>query len=116
MQSMSRDPRLYLDEMIDAMENALRFAEGRDQRDFQPGQIVFEAIVRQIEIIGEAAAHLPEDTQARAPTVPWANLIGMRTRLIHGYFAIDPDLVLSVVQDKLPTLLPEIRRLRLSLA
>lgn len=113
---MSRDPRLYLDELIEAAENALRFAAGRGREEFQPGQLVFEAVVRQIEIIGEAATHLPEEIRAQAPAVPWANLIGMRNRLIHGYFAIDPDIVWSVVHDKLPALIPEIKKLTESLA
>ena len=109
---MSRDPRLYLDELIEAAENALRFAEGQNRQTFQPGQLVFEAIVRQIEIVGEAAAHLPEDVRVCSPIVPWENLIGMRNRLIHGYFAIDPDIVWSVVHDKLPSLIPELNKLR----
>ncbi|MCU0934010.1 MAG: DUF86 domain-containing protein [Thiobacillaceae bacterium] len=112
---MSRDPRLYLDELIEAAENAMRFAAGEERQAFQPGQLVFEAIVRQIEIIGEAAAHLPDDFQARSPAVPWANLISMRNRLIHGYFAIDPDIVWSVVHDKLPALISELKKLSESL-
>ncbi len=108
---MSRDPGLYLDELIGAAETALKFASGLSRNDFQPGSMAFEAIVRQIEIIGEAAAHLPDDIRNLAPTIPWANLIGMRNRLIHGYFAIDPDVVHSVVRDKLPAMLPTLRTL-----
>ncbi len=93
----------------------MRFAAGEERQAFQPGQLVFEAIVRQIEIIGEAAAHLPDDFQARSPAVPWANLISMRNRLIHGYFAIDPDIVWSVVHDKLPALISELKKLSESL-
>jgi len=108
---MSRDPGLYLDELIGAAETALKFASGLSRGDFQPGSMAFEAIVRQIEIIGEAAAHLPAEIQAQAPSVPWANLIGMRNRLIHGYFAVDPDVVQSVVRDKLPAMLPILKKL-----
>lgn len=109
---MSRDPCLYLDELIDAANKALEFSIGLTRDDFRPGLMAFEAIVRQIEIIGKAAAHLPDDVLVQAPDVPWDNLIGMRTRLIHGYFAIDPDIVWNVVRDKLPSLLPEFQRLR----
>jgi uncharacterized protein with HEPN domain len=108
---MSRDPRLYLDELINVTETAMRFAGGLSREDFVPCHMAFEAIVRQIEIIGEEAVHLPEEIRDLVPAVPWGNLIGMRNRLIHGYFAIDPDIVWSVVHDKLPTLLPEFKRL-----
>lgn len=104
---MSRDPRLY----IDAVENALRYSEDLEREKYKPGAIAFEAIVRQIEVIGEAAAHLPQDIQGQAPSIPWANLIGMRNRMIHGYFAIDPDIVWSVVNHKLPALLPVLKEL-----
>jgi len=108
---MSRDPRLYLDDLIDASERALNFGQDLDRTAYRPGNMAFEAIIRQIEIIGEAAAHVPPDIQALAPSIPWENLSGMRNRLIHGYFAVDPDIVWSVVQDKLPSLLSEARLL-----
>lgn len=108
---MSRDPCLHLDDLIEAADHAMQFGAGLQRADCQPGNMAFEAIVRQIEIIGEAAAHLPEDIRRQAPDIPWENLIGMRNRLIHGYFAVDPDIVWSVVQDKLPGLLPEFRKL-----
>jgi uncharacterized protein with HEPN domain len=108
---VSRDPRLYLDDLIEAVENALRFSEGLERENCLPGSMVFEAIVRQIEVIGEAAAHLPPEVQRQAPSIPWVNLIGMRNRLIHGYFAVDPDIVWSVVQHNMPVMLPALKEL-----
>ncbi len=108
---MSRDPLLYLDELIAATERACLFGNGLERGKFQPGGMAFEAIVRQIEIIGEAAGHLPEEIRVQAPEIPWTNLIGMRNRLIHGYFAVDADVVWSVVQDKLPAMLPLLKEL-----
>jgi uncharacterized protein with HEPN domain len=113
---MSRDPLLYLDELIEAAQRACEFGHGLERERYQPGGMAFEAIIRQIEIIGKAAAHIPEELQADAPEIPWGNLIGMRNRLIHGYFAIDPDIVWSVVQDKLPALLPPLKKLLASLS
>lgn len=108
---MSRDPRLYLDDLIEAAERALAYDASLSKDAYQPGNMAFEAIVRQIEIIGEAAAHLPKDVHAQAPDIPWSNLIGIRNRLIHGYFAVDPDIVWSVVHDKLPSMLVSAKQL-----
>lgn len=112
---MSRDPILYLDELIEAAQRAIRFGSKLDDDGFVSGEMAFEAIVRQIEIIGEAAARIAPEVQARAPEIPWSNLVGMRHRLIHGYFAVDPDIVRSVVRQNLPKLLPPVKALRDSL-
>lgn len=108
---MSRDPRLYPEELIEAAQRACEFGTGLERERYQPGNMAFEAIVRQLEIIGEAAGHVPEDIQSKVPDIPWTNLVGMRNRLIHGYFSIDPDIVWNVVRDKLPTMLPTLKRL-----
>ncbi len=108
---MSRDPQLYLDELIEAAERAMRFGQNLERSDYQPGAMAYEAILRQIEVIGEAAAHLPPQVRLMSPEIPWENLIGMRNRLIHGYFAIDPDIVFDVVRNKLPVLLTAAQRL-----
>ncbi|MDW8323619.1 MAG: hypothetical protein RMK60_05935 [Burkholderiales bacterium] len=67
---MSRDPRLYLDELIEACERALRYGGGLERSAYLPGAMAFEAILRQIEIIGEASAHLPEEIRQLAPQIP----------------------------------------------
>lgn len=101
---MSRDWRLYLEDMVDAIGRARRFIRKSERERFLPGDMVFEATVRQLEILGEAASHIPEAVRLQAPTIPWANLSGIRNRLIHGYFSADPDIVWNVVQVKLPGL------------
>lgn len=108
---MLRDPLLYLDELLKAASLASQFGEGLERADYRTGVMAFEAILRQIEIIGEAASHVPPNIQARASGIPWRNLVGMRNHLIHGYFAIDADIVWSVLHDKLPVLIPEIKKL-----
>ena len=111
MPSTSRDPLLYLDELLKSASLACQYGEGLERSQYQTGIMAFEAIVRQIEIIGEAASHVPQDIRAQASGIPWRNLVGMRNHLIHGYFAIDADIVWSVVHDKLPAMIPEIKKL-----
>ena len=111
MPSTSRDPLLYLDELLEAARLACQFGEGIERSQYRPGVMAFEAILRQIEIIGEAASHVPPAIQSQGSEIPWRNLVGMRNHLIHGYFAIDADIVWSVVHGKLPAMIPEIKKL-----
>jgi uncharacterized protein with HEPN domain len=108
---VSRDWRLYVEEMIAAAERAIRFRAALARDDFLPGTMAFEAVVRQIEVFGEAAARIPEPVRVRAPAFPWRDVVDMRNRLIHGYFSVDADIVWDVVNEKLPQLLPTLRAL-----
>jgi uncharacterized protein with HEPN domain len=91
--------------IIDAAKQALVFAEGRSREDLDSDTMLAFALVRCIEIIGEAATYLSEDARAEAPQIPWRNVVGMRNRLIHGYFDVDLDLVWNTLEVDLPALL-----------
>ena len=68
--------------------------------------------MRNLELIGEAAPHVPDTVRSASPEVPWRQLIATRNRLIHGYLGIDNDTLWSIVRDDLPVLLPALRKLR----
>ena len=70
-----------------------------------------DAVVRNIELIGEAAKRLPQDVRDRAPEIPWKSVAGMREVIVHDYFAIDDEIVWSVVEKELPKLRSAIGRL-----
>lgn len=108
---MSRDWRLYLEDMANAIECTERFTQTVQREDFLCGHMAFEATVRQLEILGEAASHVPESIRGQAPEIPSGNIIGIRNRLIHGYFSADPDIVWNVAQEKLPALKRNLQRL-----
>ena len=108
---MSRDWQLYVEEMLDAAERAIRFKAAISRADFVRGEMAFEAVVRQIEIFGEAANRVPADVRSRVPQLPWQDIVDMRNRLIHGYFSIDPDIVWNVVEEKLPLAIKVLRPL-----
>lgn len=90
--------------MVDAAEAACSFVTGRQRDDLDHDQMLLFAVVRAIEIIGEAAARLSLEGRAAAPEVPWSPIIGMRNRMVHAYFSIDPDVVWQTVTVELPRL------------
>ena len=101
---MRDDDRVRVQHMADAAESVERFAAGRKRDDLGADQMLLFAIVRAIEVIGEAASKVTPETQAASPAIPWASIVGMRNRLIHGYFDIDLDVVWKTVTEEIPPL------------
>ncbi len=91
--------------MIDAAETAQAFIAGRQRGDLDSDQMLLFALVRAVEIIGEAASRVTPETRAATPAVPWAAIVGMRNRLIHAYFDIDRDILWRTVTEELPPLI-----------
>ena len=97
--------------MIDAAETVGQFVSGRSRADLDSDRMLLFAVVRAIEVVGEAAGKVTEETRTEAPEIPWAAIVSMRNRLIHGYFDIDPEIVWKTVSKELPDLLPRLQRL-----
>ena len=81
---MSRDVLLYLEDVVDACSNILEYAGSTSREDFLGGGMAFDAIVRNLEIIGEAVKHLPEGFRVRHPEVDWKRIAGLRDLLAHA--------------------------------
>jgi uncharacterized protein with HEPN domain len=73
--------------------------------------ITYDAALRNLELIGEAATHIPEAVRKAHPTIPWRMIIATRNRLIHAYLGIDEDTIWSIIQDNVPALRTELERL-----
>ena len=97
--------------MIEAAESALRFISGRQQADLDRDEMLRFALVRAVEIVGEAAARVSSETRLETPSVPWSNAIRMRNRLIHAYFDIDHTILWKTVTEDIPALLLLLRSL-----
>lgn len=106
-----REWRFYVSDMVSFCNKALAYTSGIDRSTFGADPMRYDATLRNIELIGEAATHVPEDVRIAAPDVPWRMIIAARNRLIHGYLGIDDDTLWSIVQDDLVPLRAALQRL-----
>jgi len=103
--------RLRLLDMRDAAEKARRIATGRTRADLDSDEILDLALVKAVEIIGEAARHVSEETRALAPEIDWGKIVGMRNNLVHAYWKINYDELWNVITYRLPPLINELNSL-----
>ena len=82
---------------------------GRSRGDLDSDRLLALAVVRLLEIVGEAAARVPVEERARRPEIPWSSIVGLRNRLIHGYDDVDHDIEWAIVSTDLPTLVAQLR-------
>lgn len=108
---MLDEDRVRLRHMVEAAESAVQFMAGRQRRDLDEDRMLLFAVVRAIEVLGEAASKISEETRTTHASIPWRAIIGMRNRLIHAYFEINTEIVWQTVTREIPVLLPELRAL-----
>lgn len=101
---MLPEDRVRLLHMIEAADNAMSFVAGRSRPEIDQDRKTLFAVIRCVEIIGEAAARISDATRASVPDVPWSAIVGMRNRLVHAYFDVDVDVVWKTVTVELPAL------------
>lgn len=101
---MRREDAVRIRHMIDAAKTSLLFVEGRQRGCLDEDRMLLFALVRAIEIVGEAASRITLETRSAAPAVPWTAIIGMRNRLVHAYFDIDRDILWKTVTEEIPPL------------
>lgn len=104
-----RQWRFYIDDMIGFAEKVVAYTKGLDQARFVADSLVYDATLRNLELIGEAATHVPDAVRAAHAEVPWRLSIATRNRLIHGYLGIDNDTLWSIVVSDVPALLAALR-------
>jgi uncharacterized protein with HEPN domain len=102
---MRPDDRIRLQHMLDAAQQAQGFVRDKRRDDLEHDLQLVWALVKAIEIIGEAAYQIGAETRARLPEIPWEKITGMRHRLVHAYFDIDLDILWKTVQEGLPPLI-----------
>jgi len=108
---MSREHRLFLEDMRKACEKVIRFTQKFTREQFVADEKTFDAVMRDLEIIGEAAKHIPPEVRAQHPDVDWRKIAGLRDVVIHEYFGIDIELIWDIITREIPELLPRLNRM-----
>jgi len=108
---MQKDELVRLRHMLDAARNAMTFVEGKGRTDLDQNPMLMFALVRAVEVIGEAASKVSRNFQERFSEVPWPRIIGMRHRLIHGYDDINLDILWETITVALPPLVRALDRI-----
>lgn len=107
-----RELRDYLNDLIDSCNDILEFTKGFSFADFSKDKKTINAVIRSLEIIGEATKKLPAKLKSDYSDIPWKQMAGMRDKLIHEYFGIDKQMVWQVVKKEIPKLLPLIKNIK----
>ncbi len=108
---MSRsDPAARLRHMLEHAREAIALVGGKARQDLDQDRVLSLALVRLVEIVGEAAARVPGEERNRRPEIPWLEIIGMRNRLIHGYDDVDHDILWAILTVDLPVLVRELEK------
>jgi uncharacterized protein with HEPN domain len=102
---------LLLPDMLDHAREAIALSHGRSRDDLNSDRLLSLALVRLLEIIGEAATRVPPEIQSKPSGIPWPEIIGLRNRLVHGYGAIDLDIVWRIITADLPPLVIALEKL-----
>ncbi len=103
--------RLYVQDMIEFSEKVLSYTDGFDQDTFVSDGVIYDATLRNIELIGEAATHVPDEVREENSHIAWRMIVGTRNRVAHAYLGLDDDVIWSIIQGDVPDLLPKLRRL-----
>ena len=105
-----REWRFYIVDMIEFAEKVLAYTKGVDQDTLVADPLRYDAVLRNLELIGEAATHIPGHVRAAHPDVPWRAIVGLRNRLAHGYLTVSDRVVWTTIQEAVPSLVPSLRK------
>jgi uncharacterized protein with HEPN domain len=107
---MPRDYQLYLQDILDASHKIEDYTAGYGLESFKADSKTFDAVLRNLEIIGEAAKRIPEDVRRRLTEIDWKRIAGLRDILAHAYFSVDPEIIWDIIKSEMPALRAGVER------
>ena len=107
----ARSWRFYIQDMIEFSEKVLSYTDGLDQDAFIVDRRTYDATLRNLELIGEVATHIPDAVRQAHPNIQWRSIKGTRNHLAHNHLGIDDDIIWNIIQTDIPNLLPALRNL-----
>lgn len=105
---MSRSVRLFIQDMLECAQKVVRYTQGMSREVFFASELVYDAVLRNLEILGEAAKQVPQLLRAKYPQVDWRGIAGLRDILAHAYFALDEDTLWDIITNKVPPLIAQL--------
>ncbi len=106
-----RDPTLFLYDILECIEKIQKYVSGMTYEDFENDERTVDAVLRNLEIIGEAARNIPSEFRVKYPDIPWRRIVGLRNVVIHEYFGVDLENIWEIVKNDLPDLKQKIKTL-----
>ena len=103
-----RTYKLFVEDILEAMDKIERYIKGLTYETFVKNEMVADAVLRNLEIIGEASGNIPEDTREKYPDIPWRRIIGLRNIAIHKYFGVDLAIIWEIITRNLPETKPKV--------
>ncbi|MEM4312076.1 MAG: DUF86 domain-containing protein [Nitrososphaerales archaeon] len=101
----------YIEDILDSIKKAKKFTENMSFKEFAQDDKTIFAVIRALEIVGEAAKKIPDKIRAKYPEIPWKEIAGMRDKLIHEYFGIKLEVVWETVKKEIPSIEPEFEKI-----
>jgi len=108
---MVKDDLAYIEHILDCIRKIKEFTTGSSLKDFSVNELVQDAVIRNIEIIGEASKKISSDTKQIYYEIPWKEIAGMRDKLIHDYLGVDVEVVWRTITEDIPTLEKQIKEI-----
>lgn len=108
---MKKDPSIFLEHILGSIEKIEAFSKNLSKEDLSKSELNQYAIIRAIEVIGEAAKNLPDSLKNKYSHIPWKEIVGTRDKIIHHYFGVDLDVIWDIIKGDLPKLKKEIKKI-----